>query len=388
MKSDYIDMGNSFDTGTNFTLRGNATTFHHMYDYITKFGKPPQHHLNLRLGRTDAKVMYAHLNEGIEAVWPGNIVRRRIFDVNASEVVNNIDTVCDQGEMFYIPGSQSSVYLYRTRNHHIGIEIFAGNDEDYLSLEGIVRDVTMRFKKADEFKDKFFMISQEGNNLELMEYKVNKEQYQFFDIDVLYNADFKPVAERIELELSKKDGSTGIVLLHGVYGSGKTMYIRHLISAIQKRIIYMPADLAAQLGNPSFFNFIRGYPNSILIIEDCESILRKRTEGGNTAAITNILNMTAGIMGDALNIQVVCTFNASIDEIDEALLRPGRLIANHFFDFLTPDRTLALAKHLYGEDAIPKRKSMSLAEVYNMNDEPMNNEKKTSRGIGFTAGIG
>lgn len=51
------------------------------------------------------------------------------------------------------------------------------------------------------------------------------------DIDLYYNDDFKPVDNIIKQRLAKENDK-GIILLHGLPGTGKTTYLRHLIGSI------------------------------------------------------------------------------------------------------------------------------------------------------------
>lgn len=381
-----IELDNSFDINTSFTLRGNSACFNHMYEYVRKNGVSPRHHVNLRLGRTKPHVMYDIFLAKLTDAFSGHEFHvRRSQDVDIYEEVKNKDKHIEFGELIQIDGTGVSIYGYRSGSRkNIAVEMFAGTKEEWAILGGIAESFLDTYEREEEhFSDKFYMISHDGQSLDLLEYDINRDKFSGFDVHKLYNDDFADIAAHIETTLSKTDGTTGIVLLHGVYGSGKTTYLRHLISTLKKRIIYMPPDMANQLGTPAFFNFIRGYPNSILIIEDAENILRSRDEGGSNPAISNILNMSDGIMGDALNIQVVCTFNAGLDEIDSALTRKGRLIANYFFDVLSVEKTRELVRHVYGENVLPIKERMTVADVYTMNDEAMTNEAKPKRRIGF-----
>lgn len=258
--------------------------------------------------------------------------------------------------------------------------------QDEESLETLHKAIAKKINKPLKFKkdrsDNFYMVIHNGRNLDLGEFKIDRKKYSTFDIEGSYNDDFQPVAKRIESFINSTE-DTGIVLLHGVPGSGKTSFIRYLLSKItDKRIIYLPPDLATELSSPSFFNFIRKYDNSALVIEDAENILRKR-EGGGNQSIANLLNMSDGIMGDALKIQIICTFNAEFAEIDDALKRPGRLVASYHFDELSPEKTKAMVKKLYGDNVEPMKYRMTVAEIYEMKEERHVIEKTAPRKIGF-----
>lgn len=205
------------------------------------------------------------------------------------------------------------------------------------------------------------------------------DQFDFFDC---YNDEFQHVANEIETKLKIKDGK-GIVLIHGEMGTGKTTFLRRLITTdLDKQVIYMPPDLADRISSPEFVTFLMENPNSILIIEDAENILRAR-EAGGSQAVSNLLNVSDGILGDALHLQIVCTFNCDIIQLDKALLRPGRLIAEYRFDKLKRERATQLIKKIYGEDSDRAPEDMSLAEIFNLKEELIKSKEKRVK-MGFT----
>jgi ATPases of the AAA+ class len=373
-KSQDIEYDNSFDVGTTFTLRGNTNVFNHMYEYVKLFKAQPLHMVNMRLHRTKNLEIYDKYLAELQNAFPNaKIERRRLFELACNDDITadtDLSSYSTRHELMLVEGTRLSLHFYLTYGSSFSVDVYASTDEEFETFQAIHERIARSYVRVtDTPVNKFYMITHDGQALDLIEYNINKAKFADFDIEKQYNDDFKDVAEHIQNTLSMKGGTTGIALLHGCPGSGKTTYLRHLIATLPKRIIYLPPDMANQLGTPAFFNFIRQYPDSILIIEDSENILKKRLEGEGTApAISNLLNLSDGIMGDALSIQIICTFNANIAEIDEALLRPGRLIANHYFGPLDEDKTKALVKHLYGEDAEPKNPTMTVAEIYKTND--------------------
>jgi ATP-dependent 26S proteasome regulatory subunit len=119
--------------------------------------------------------------------------------------------------------------------------------------------------------------------------------------------------------------------------------------------------------------------NSILFIEDAERVITDRNNGGANG-VSNILNITDGILSDILKIQIVATFNMDKAKIDSALLRKGRLIAEHKFDALPIEDANNLIKHL-GKDYVAT-KPMTLTEIYNLEETEYKSEDKYSP-IGF-----
>jgi ATP-dependent 26S proteasome regulatory subunit len=132
------------------------------------------------------------------------------------------------------------------------------------------------------------------------------------------------------------------------------------------------------MAEPEFIAFMMENKDSVFILEDCEQILMTREENRFGGAISNILNMSDGLMSDIFNIKFVCTFNTDIANIDEALLRPGRCFVNYEFKALNKEKATALMESL-GHQVI-KSKDMTLAEIYNYAETEV---KETKKKIGF-----
>ena len=195
-----------------------------------------------------------------------------------------------------------------------------------------------------------------------------------------YNDNFQE--ENKHIIDSLKEGGTSLCLFHGDPGCGKTHYIRYLIAELckeKKKVIYFPNEHIHFLSDPSFLHFFKDHKKSIIIIEDAEEILTSRELTLSNRGISNLLNLTDGLMGDFLELKFVCTFNTAIDKIDKALLRKGRITTNYKFEKLSVDKANKLLEKLnkdYTTDV-----EMTLAEIYNL--EQKDNSEKKERKIGF-----
>lgn len=181
------------------------------------------------------------------------------------------------------------------------------------------------------------------------------------DIDLYYNSDFKAVDAVIKERLSK-DNEKGIVLLHGLPGTGKTTYLRHLIGGLKKKILFVSPGVAGNLMNPEFMDLLLDNPNAVLIIEDAENIIMDRRYS-SMSSVSNLLNISDGLLSDCLNVQIICTFNSAVNMVDEALMRKGRLIARYEFGKLDTAKAQMLSNHLGFDQLISK--PMTLAEITN-----------------------
>jgi len=181
------------------------------------------------------------------------------------------------------------------------------------------------------------------------------------DFNQNYNQGFDKIHNDIYMALSLNK-SKGLVLLHGKPGTGKTTYIRYLINQIDKNKIFVPPNLTEMLSDPGFIPFLMRNPDSILFIEDAENVLRSREDNLHNQAVSNILNITDGLLSDCLNIQIVATFNTNLKNVDPALLRKGRLIAQYEFTELQSDRAEKLADSL--KVWLDDTDNLTLADIY------------------------
>lgn len=241
-----------------------------------------------------------------------------------------------------------------------------------------VCDIIKKHYIDETKKPKISLVVSSGGSLTVSPQEIKPEKD--LDIELNYGADFVPVHEKI-IERLNNDVSKGLVLLHGLPGTGKTSYIRHLCSKVNKEIIFIPPYMAENISGPDFIPFLLRHVNSILIIEDAERVVLERDSyESNKQSVANILNMTDGILSDCLSIQVVATFNTGREKIDKALLRKGRLIAEYKFDSLSVEDSNKLLKHL-GKEYVTKV-PMTLTEIYNLEEKLTVVEEKRST-IGF-----
>ncbi|KAB8154484.1 AAA family ATPase [Kordia sp. TARA_039_SRF] len=197
------------------------------------------------------------------------------------------------------------------------------------------------------------------------------------DVETMYNDDFQPINEIIEKALVVD--KAGLILLHGLPGTGKTSYIKRLISKHSKRtFIFIQNEFINELLHPEFISFLLKNQNAVLIIEDAEKVLTSREQKNESSVVSTILQLTDGLFSDYLNIKIICTFNTSLNKIDNALLRKGRMIAYYEFKALTKEKANALLASMEYE---PTDKEMTLADIFNYENKTFN--QTGNKKIGF-----
>jgi len=261
------------------------------------------------------------------------------------------------------------------------------NADEYYQLEILYDfrngeiDQQLNFDKLKEFerikkKKNISLIKSEMGHLDLEEYDLPTTE---IDLELNYGGKFAKIHDVI-VERLNKEMDKGIILLHGDPGTGKTSYLKFLTKLIkEKEILFIPPSMAEVLSEPSIIPFLMEHKNSILVIEDAERVISDREGNGSPAGVSNILNLTDGILGDCLGIQIIATFNMKREKIDPALLRKGRLIAEHKFGSLNSEETNKLLKKL-GKN-VEVNEGMVLADIYNIDVETFKTQKENK--IGF-----
>jgi hypothetical protein len=231
-----------------------------------------------------------------------------------------------------------------------------GNDDNFLEDVTILVNKFKERQKREPQEINLIVQNKYGLDLKAMEIKRTK-----LDIDLFYEDAFKETDDIITKRLNQKNDK-GIVLLHGLPGTGKTTYLRYLIGKIKKRVLFLSPNVASNLMNPDFIELLIDNPNTVLIIEDAENIIMDR-KYESSSSVSNLLNISDGLLADFLNVQIICTFNNSLAMVDSALMRKGRLIAKHEFGKLNAEKAQRLSKHLGFETVI--NKPMTIAEITN-----------------------
>jgi len=252
-------------------------------------------------------------------------------------------------------------------------EIFYGyNRHEY--TKNLVESLS-KFRQAEKeqpFEMNIITANQHGLELKQLEIKPT-----VLDIGMYYNDDFAPV-DAVIRERLMKENDKGIILLHGLPGTGKTTYLRHLIGNLKKKVLFVSPGVAGNLVNPDFIDLLIDNPNAVLIIEDAENIIMDRKHTSNSS-VSNLLNISDGLLSDCLNVQIICTFNSELNMVDSALLRKGRLIAKYEFGKLGINKSQKLSDHLGFKTVI--NEPMTLAAIANQHE--MDQKVEVKGQIGF-----
>ena len=313
------------------------------------------------INNLDTEKVYGYVNEGFAGKVLA-IYQRNYYSWHRERM-----------EFTYTVFKLENQVLIGLGSDHVDI-LFGNTNYDYANE--LVKLFT-GFKAPEKEKEQDFEINIITQNSSGLDLKTLDIKPTALDIDLYYNDDFKPVDEIIKERLAKQNDK-GIILLHGLPGTGKTTYLRHLIGSIKKRVLFVSPGVACNLMNPEFMDLLIDNPNAVLIIEDAENILMDR-KFSSYSSVSNLLNISDGLLSDCLNVQIICTFNSDINMVDDALLRKGRLIAKYEFTKLDAVKAQRLSDQLGFKNEISK--PMAIAEITNPDD--MEATKPSIQVMGF-----
>jgi energy-coupling factor transporter ATP-binding protein EcfA2 len=257
------------------------------------------------------------------------------------------------------------------KGERVEIQIFYVNNSPILNdLYDFIEEFNLKVPSKRKSTGTCFFITQTQSGYNLIAgsnyFKSNKKLN--FDY---YNEDFQPQYKKLITSLNDTK-QRGLYFLHGIAGSGKTTLIRHLTTVIKRNMVFLPSTMAHVLADPLFLSFIASNcVNCVLILEDSEKMLTDRMVN-NTNSVPNLLNISDGLLGDLLNISIICTYNTGKNNIDEALKRKGRTNFEYEFKELSIDRAQKINPNI----STP----MSLAECILFEEESF---AKTKEKIGF-----
>lgn len=318
----------------------------------------------------------------------------RTIDYYTEENLNDdIQEKIDNGETIFIENDTHVYYLFNNCIFLVPLSTkLSKPTEKYIfcyyktELYEIVKEVLSDFNKKftlspPEEKPGISIVSHTPNSGLDLNYIQFKDDV-VIDIDKHYNDSLKKFDKEISSFLESK--RSGLVLLHGQPGTGKTTYIRYLLTKhSNKKFVYIPNTHTHILTEPSFMDFLfEEMDNSILVIEEAERILESRDINVDNHHIAALLNTSDGIIGSLLNIKIICTFNGEFNKIDKALLRKGRLVGSYQFEPLEVKKCQIILDELNIDKKVDE--PMTLADIYNVEKELiLDSSINSSPKIGF-----
>lgn len=184
------------------------------------------------------------------------------------------------------------------------------------------------------------------------------------NIDLYYNEGVLKSAKKIIKSIKKEN--KGLSVIFGQRGTGKTNLINYIVSNVDKIVIFIPSTMIDHtINNPDFIGLIKRYQNSIIVIDDCDTlftdIYRK-----STLFVNNLLQLIDGYQSDIFNLNVILSLNIEESDLyDKTILNCNHLLGTINVDSLSVAKIKDLCEHLgYKQKS---NSPMRLSDVINKN---------------------
>lgn len=159
-------------------------------------------------------------------------------------------------------------------------------------------------------------------------------------------------------------------ILDGPPGTGKSYMIRSLPLVAPGHYVLVAPSLVGSLSGPDIAPVLLENRKEnlpvVLIMEDADEALVRRDAGDRTK-LSEVLNLGDGLIGQLVDVRLICTTNAGLAELDDAVKRAGRLCSHLRYEELSHDQCDAIRARLTGSDCSPghpRGSERTLAAVY------------------------
>jgi SpoVK/Ycf46/Vps4 family AAA+-type ATPase len=175
------------------------------------------------------------------------------------------------------------------------------------------------------------------------------------------------------------NSSANVLILMGPAGLGKSAFINEIVltAKVPTQIVFDPVVMQTDQLYTNFINRTLGENGGLMIMEDSDTVLQDRVLENNVT-MARLLNLSDGIV-DTSGAKFIFSANLNNKEdVDSALMRPGRCFDVAEFKNLTKPQALAAAEAI-GIELYLDKDEYTVAEIFNSTS----NRKQAKTKVGF-----
>jgi hypothetical protein len=283
--------------------------------------------------------------------------------IKISEIIFENEEYYENCRYFY--EYQEYVYLSFVELNDKGVNITALNfyyDQEKIDHEIFLKQLidkyspyTTNIEKEEETN--FFSVQYEKDSFELSPIPLSNIK---LDIALNYGPELIYKEENLLKKLNSLE--SGLFVLMGPRGSGKTHYLRYIIPHVKKKVYYYPTYLLDNIYVfNQFLNYLKKQRSVVLVLEDTDAYFSSKS---NKQYVDAVLSAVESELAKSPDLQIVLSLNIDSEEdLEEDLLNSNAVLFKHYFDRLPVRLANKLGQKL-------KRRSkytqpMLLSNIYN-----------------------
>lgn len=247
-----------------------------------------------------------------------------------------------------------TIYCNLPKIKEIEEELKATFSDFAAELGGVVRcSVNWHYKNAGKLET--------YSLTEVISEKIHNEAYPILgDVDTFIDGYF--------------NSTSPIMILTGSPGTGKSRLIRYMVMRHGLKYddspeVIFTSDMKVITEEEGFFIHFRVGEADFMVLEDIDTLLQPRKDGNDV--MHKFLAASDGFLR-VEDKKIIMSTNLHLNQIDDALLRPGRCYAHREFRALTQSESVVLGGKLNPEmdwENILVKPNYTLAEIYDAMDQ-------------------
>jgi len=270
---------------------------------------------------------------------------------------------------YIILGSNCVLFIESTCSSSqvsISCNIFTNSFDVFKKVEEQIRDI---------FKENIFTCPEIHIHYYYSEEGKIESVYTSEVIDDIFSQNNYPFIPNMQEYVQRFiKSSASILLLIGTPGSGKTRFIRYILSQMKepdKRLSIAYTSFKQVIESTKLYKDFMFSDQRILILEDVDYHLAARADGNYS--MYALLNASDGVISHRDSKIILSTNLSNVNSIDPALFRPGRCFDVLHFRKLTYDESLKFISAPENRKATKpivtlEEREHSLAELYALMD--------------------